>query len=46
MKKKKWIEADKVIKMVHELPKELKEYDKIMKEKPKFNKNTEKKEGC
>lgn len=38
MKKKKWIEADKIIKMIYELPEELKEYDKIMKEKPNFNK--------
>lgn len=42
MKKKKWIEADKVIKMVHELPQELKQYDKIMKEKPNFDKSKQK----
>lgn len=36
--KKKWVEIDEVVKMVHELPKELKGYDKIMKEKPNFNK--------
>ena len=34
--KKKWVEIDEVVKMVHELPNELKEYDKIMKQKPNF----------
>ena len=37
--KKKWVEIDEVVKMVHELPNELKEYDKIMKQKPNFDKS-------
>lgn len=43
MKKKKWVGIDKVVKMVHELPQDLKEYDRLMKEKPNFNKSKEKK---
>lgn len=37
--KKKWVEIDEVVKMVYELPNELKEYDKIMKQKPNFDKS-------
>lgn len=34
----KYVDADEVFKMIHELPGSLKEYDELMKEKPKFNK--------
>ena len=40
--KKKWREIDEVVKMVHELPQKLKQYDKIMKEKPNFDKSKQK----
>lgn len=40
--KKKWVEIDEVVKMVHDLPNELKEYDKIMKQKPNFDKSKQK----
>ena len=39
---KKWREIDEVVKMVHELPQKLKQYDKIMKEKPNFDKSKQK----
>lgn len=41
---KKWKDADDVIKMIHELPSELKNSEKEMRKKPNFDKN-EKKEG-
>lgn len=42
MKKKKWIEADKVIHATIEIPYELKEFDRLMKSKPNFDKSKEK----
>ncbi|MDU6113806.1 MAG: hypothetical protein E6649_05285 [Paeniclostridium sordellii] len=35
---KKWKDADEVIKMIHELPNELKNIDKAMSKKPNFDK--------
>ncbi len=43
--KKKWVEIDEVVKIVHDLPNELKEYDKIMKQKPNFDKEKEDKKN-
>ena len=43
--KKKWVEIDEVVKIVHDLPNELKEYDKIMKQKPNFDKQKEDKKN-
>lgn len=42
MKKKKWIEIDKVVHATIEIPQNLKEFDKIMKCKPNFDKTKEK----
>lgn len=36
---KKWIDADKVISTISDIPKDLREYDIMMREKPNFNKN-------
>ena len=41
---KKWKDADEVIKMVHELPSELKDVDREMSKKPNLDK-LNKKEG-
>lgn len=35
---KKWRDAGEVIKMIHELPVDLREADRLMREKPGFNK--------
>ena len=34
-----WKDADKVINATTDIPKELREYDRMMREKPNFNKN-------
>lgn len=36
---KKYVDADKVINATTEVPKELRKYDRMMREKPNFNKN-------
>ncbi|WP_158534767.1 hypothetical protein [Romboutsia maritimum] len=41
---KKWVDANKVIKMVHEVPEKLQNYDREMKKKSNFDK-MKKKEG-
>lgn len=39
---KKWKDAGEVLKMVHELPVSLRESDRLMREKPGFNKKGDK----
>lgn len=36
---KKYVDADKVINATTDIPKELRKYDRMMREKPNFNKN-------
>ncbi len=36
---KKYVDADKVINATSEVPKKLRKYDRMMREKPNFNKN-------
>ena len=36
---KKYVDTDKVINATTDIPKELRKYDRMMREKPNFNKN-------